>query len=169
MEEFPGGLRPREEKGECGEEMFWVGARGAVEANRWRSPTWSTVLPPFSHAGGGGGRWWVRAPARDDLECHSAIRFGPCRGCQARVLAPRSGCRCGWGRCSGGCSLRSTPGYFLKPLQGISGGGRGRPKGRLFADEHAAGGHGGPGSRCAEFGVRRRPPFFVERPRASVR
>ena len=37
------GLRPREEKGESGEERFWVGAGGDVGADRWRGRTWSTA------------------------------------------------------------------------------------------------------------------------------
>jgi hypothetical protein len=35
-------------------------------ARRLRRPTWSTVLPPFSHAAGGLVGWWERAPAQDD-------------------------------------------------------------------------------------------------------
>jgi hypothetical protein len=95
----------------------WFVGEGACA--RLRRPTWSTVLPPFSHAEGDSGGWCIRAPARDDGE--------------------------------------SKGGNHAVPY-------RGRPHERFCADAYAAGGHGGPGSRDARLGVRRRPPFRVPPP-----
>ena len=69
----------------------------------------STVFPC-----GGRSRWVVNPGSRTGRRsaCDSAIQFGPCRGCQARVLAPRSGCRCAWGRCSGGVRFARPPAIF---------------------------------------------------------
>jgi hypothetical protein len=44
------------------------------------SSTWSTVLPPFSHAEGVRGGWCLRAPARDDVESEGVKCVGPSLG-----------------------------------------------------------------------------------------